>query len=64
MSAGDILKAEEGVYLASHWGAAPGARLTMRDGSVWFHPYSGGAPKCLTPAPVFREGGARDGCKV
>ena len=25
---------------------APGLRLTMRDGSTWFHPFNGRAPVC------------------
>jgi len=26
----------------------PGEYLTMKDGSVWFHPYNGGAPRKIT----------------
>lgn len=26
--------------------SGPGERLEMADGSIWFHPYSGGAPIC------------------
>jgi hypothetical protein len=27
---------------------APGEKLTMADGSVWFHPYTGGSPTRLS----------------
>lgn len=51
----DIVKIEEGVMVArrrdmsdgTNWiERRSGARLYMRDGTVWFHPYSGGAPVC------------------
>lgn len=32
-----------------------GARVTMTDGSIWFHPYNGSQPTQLQPARVYLE---------
>lgn len=37
----------------------PGERLTMSDGSIWFHPYNGGAPTQLQPAQQQQKGGSQ-----
>lgn len=51
-----IVKSEEGVTIFAkrhtHLEGAheTGIRLTLSDGSIWFHPYSGRAPVCEQPA--------------
>ncbi|MCA2972251.1 MAG: hypothetical protein INH43_27350 [Acidobacteriaceae bacterium] len=41
----DILTVEESVFRVHPTrGTLPGALLTMRDGSVWWHPYTGAPP--------------------
>lgn len=30
--------------------STPGAEVSLRDGSLWFHPYTGQAPVLLRPA--------------
>ena len=54
-------KVENGAAIVSaqHVGDAPGVRICMGDGSVWFHPYGGGAPVCEKPAGQTPEVFAR-----
>lgn len=33
----------------------PGEALTMKDGSTWFHPYTGGRPICVIRPELERQ---------